>query len=146
MSDTEDIFIKPTHECADAFWQYWEENGETHKHGYYESTWGAINAAIHSSGIVSRESAHKAEIDALNEKHSLEYKESMELMQKNFDETQDLLLKRHKAEINKEVMKVLDRALNSVARLRGIDRYCEGWNGCAKEVEKIISQIKQEHE
>src|SRR5574343_575997 len=38
--------IKPTHEAADAFWKYWRENGETHKHGYYESTWGAINAAL----------------------------------------------------------------------------------------------------
>ena len=38
-------FIKPTHEAADAFWKYWQENGETHKHGYYESTWGAINSA-----------------------------------------------------------------------------------------------------
>jgi hypothetical protein len=35
-----------THEAADAFWQHWRENGETHKHGYYESTWGAINAAL----------------------------------------------------------------------------------------------------
>lgn len=40
--------IKPTHEAADAFWKYWEENGETHKHGYYESTWGAINAALNA--------------------------------------------------------------------------------------------------
>ncbi|MCO6444553.1 MAG: hypothetical protein J5J04_10775, partial [Anaerolineae bacterium] len=38
--------VKPTHEAADAFWRYWHENGETHKHGYYESTWGAINAAL----------------------------------------------------------------------------------------------------
>lgn len=36
----------PTHEAAEAFWRYWRENGETHKHGYYESTWGAINAAL----------------------------------------------------------------------------------------------------
>ena len=40
------------HIAADAFWNYWRENGETHKHGYYESTWGAINAAIASAGIV----------------------------------------------------------------------------------------------
>ena len=38
--------IKPTHEAANAFWLYWRENGETHKHGFYESTWGAINAAL----------------------------------------------------------------------------------------------------
>jgi len=38
--------IKPTIKAADAFWRHWRENGETHKHGYYESTWGAINAAL----------------------------------------------------------------------------------------------------
>ena len=40
------------HKAADAFWQYWRENGETHKHGYYESTWGAINKAIRMVGVV----------------------------------------------------------------------------------------------
>lgn len=40
------------HKAADAFWKYWKENGETHKHGYYESTWGAINQAIRCVGIV----------------------------------------------------------------------------------------------
>ena len=40
------------HAAADAFWKYWRENGETHKHGYYESTWGAINAALRTSGVV----------------------------------------------------------------------------------------------
>lgn len=40
------------HEAADAFWNYWRANGETHKHGYYESTWGAINAAIRMVGVV----------------------------------------------------------------------------------------------
>ena len=39
------------HKAADAFWQYWRENGETHKHGYYESTWGAINAALKVAGV-----------------------------------------------------------------------------------------------
>lgn len=43
--------INPTHEAADAFWKYWAENGETHRHGYYESTWGAINAALAVSGV-----------------------------------------------------------------------------------------------
>lgn len=38
--------IEPTHEVADAFWKSWDENGKTHKHGYYESTWIAINAAL----------------------------------------------------------------------------------------------------
>lgn len=45
--------IKPTHEAADAFWKYWRENGETHVHGYYESTWGAINAALNSTGQIA---------------------------------------------------------------------------------------------
>lgn len=40
------------HRAADAFWQYWRENGETHKHGYYESTWGGINAAIRLVGVI----------------------------------------------------------------------------------------------
>ena len=40
------------HQAADAFWDYWKENGETHKHGYYESTWGAINAALRTVGVV----------------------------------------------------------------------------------------------
>jgi hypothetical protein len=43
--------IRPTHEAADAFWAFWRENGETHKHGYYESTWGAINAALRVAGL-----------------------------------------------------------------------------------------------
>ena len=41
--------VSPTHEAADAFWKYWRANGETHHHGYYESTWGAINAALNVS-------------------------------------------------------------------------------------------------
>ncbi len=40
-----------THEAADAFWKHWRENGETHKHGYYESTWGAINKAIDAAKV-----------------------------------------------------------------------------------------------
>jgi hypothetical protein len=40
------------HKAADAFWGYWNENGETHKRGYYESTWGAINRAIRMIGVV----------------------------------------------------------------------------------------------
>jgi hypothetical protein len=42
-----DIFCE--HKVADAFWKYWRENGETHKHGYYESTWGAIRAALRTA-------------------------------------------------------------------------------------------------
>ena len=47
------VYLNPTHEAADAFWEYWKSNGETHKHGYYESTWGAINAALAVSGVVT---------------------------------------------------------------------------------------------
>lgn len=39
------------HKAADAFWDYWRANGETHKHGYYESTWGAINRALIVVGV-----------------------------------------------------------------------------------------------
>jgi hypothetical protein len=45
------LAVNPTHEAADAFWTYWRENGETHRHGYYESTWGAINSALRAAGI-----------------------------------------------------------------------------------------------
>ena len=47
--------INPSHEAADAFWKYWRENGETGKHGYYESTWGAINAALKVAGLAEKE-------------------------------------------------------------------------------------------
>lgn len=57
------VYIKPTHEAADAFWKYWKENGDTHKHGYYESTWGAINAAIRAGGLEIR-SEHSDSIHA----------------------------------------------------------------------------------
>jgi hypothetical protein len=40
------------HKAADAFWTYWTTNGETHKRGHYESTWGAINRAIRLVGVV----------------------------------------------------------------------------------------------
>jgi hypothetical protein len=45
------LIIRPTHEGADAFWKAWKEFGETHKHGYYESTWTSINQAISASGL-----------------------------------------------------------------------------------------------
>ena len=44
------------HHVADAFWEYWNENGETHKHGYYESTWGALAKALHRAAIQAEES------------------------------------------------------------------------------------------
>lgn len=37
------------HHVADAFWKSWEVNGVQHKHGYYESTWIALRAAIRAS-------------------------------------------------------------------------------------------------
>lgn len=43
------------HKAADAFWQYWRKNGVPHKHGYYESTWGAINQALRHVGVISHE-------------------------------------------------------------------------------------------
>jgi hypothetical protein len=42
---------KDCHKAADAFWQYWRENGVPHKKGYYESTWGAINQALRYVGV-----------------------------------------------------------------------------------------------
>ena len=35
-----------THKAVDAFWRVWMEVGEPHKHGVYESTWMAIDAAL----------------------------------------------------------------------------------------------------
>ncbi len=40
------------HEAADEFWRVWNEVGEPHKHGYYESTWMAINAALAKVGVI----------------------------------------------------------------------------------------------
>lgn len=53
------------HKAADAFWDYWKENGETHKHGYYESTWGAINRALRTVGVVEHEHM-RAAADAID--------------------------------------------------------------------------------
>lgn len=46
---------KNCHLAADAFWQSWRENGKTHKRGYYEATWGAINEALRLCGVVEHE-------------------------------------------------------------------------------------------
>ena len=35
-----------THRAADEFWRVWREVGESGKHGYYESTWMAVDAAM----------------------------------------------------------------------------------------------------
>lgn len=60
------VMHKDCHKAADAFWKYWNENGETHKHGYYESTWGAINQALRTVGVIENEymKAAAAAIDA----------------------------------------------------------------------------------
>ena len=34
------------HHVADEFWRAWNENGERHKHGFYESTWMSLRAAL----------------------------------------------------------------------------------------------------
>ncbi len=44
MSDNTKLPL--SHEACDAFWEYWNDNGLTGKHGYYESTWGAIQAYL----------------------------------------------------------------------------------------------------
>lgn len=55
-----------SHFAAVAFWKYWNENGETHKRGYYESTWGAINCAIRIVGVVQHPAASESAVrDAL---------------------------------------------------------------------------------
>jgi len=56
---TKRLCIEPTPAAADAFWDYWDANED--KHGVYETTWGAINAAIKASGIV--EHVHDPEIE-----------------------------------------------------------------------------------
>lgn len=48
------------HKAADAFWTYWNENGETHKRGYYESTWGAINCALRTVGVAEHDYGERA--------------------------------------------------------------------------------------
>lgn len=40
------------YKSANAFWEYWRENGIPHKHGYFESTWGAINQALRYVGVI----------------------------------------------------------------------------------------------
>lgn len=39
------------HKAVDAFWEAWNKNGANGKHGYYESTWHAINAAVRIVGV-----------------------------------------------------------------------------------------------
>jgi len=46
-----------SHEACDAFWEYWKENGETHKHGFYESTWGAIRAYLEKAATTEDQRA-----------------------------------------------------------------------------------------
>jgi hypothetical protein len=49
--EQEEITFPLSHEGCDSFWKYWNENGETHKHGYYESTWGAIRAYLETAAV-----------------------------------------------------------------------------------------------
>ena len=42
--------IEFSHEAVDAFWRKWQEIGEPHKHGVYESTWMAFKAAMEAGG------------------------------------------------------------------------------------------------
>ena len=63
------VMDKDCHKAADAFWNYWRENGETHKHGYYESTWGAVNAAMRTVGVIESKTM-KAATDAINKARS----------------------------------------------------------------------------
>ncbi len=47
----QDVYIPPkgtqfSHKVADEFWRVWELNGTYSQHGYYESTWMAIWAAL----------------------------------------------------------------------------------------------------
>ena len=44
--------IKPNREAADAFWAYWEEHREAGDESGYDSTIGAINAALAVAGVV----------------------------------------------------------------------------------------------
>ncbi len=47
------------HHVADAFWNSWKANGETHKHGYYESTWMSLRAAF----IVAQDTQEEASME-----------------------------------------------------------------------------------
>lgn len=42
--------IEFSHESVDAFWKVWQEVGEPHKHGVYESTWMSFKAAMAAGG------------------------------------------------------------------------------------------------
>lgn len=52
---TTGLAINPTHEAANAFWHHWNNHGRKSIDGYYESTWGAINAALKVGGLHVRE-------------------------------------------------------------------------------------------
>lgn len=42
--------IEFSHEAVDAFWKKWQEVGEPHIHGVYESTWMAFGEAMKAGG------------------------------------------------------------------------------------------------
>ena len=54
MSEDRGYYIPPKgkqfgHKVAEEFWRVWNEVGEPHKHGFYESTWMALWAALEAS-------------------------------------------------------------------------------------------------
>ena len=53
------------HHVAKAFWDTWEENGETHKHGFYESTWMALRAAMDASGITAENESLRSRLSGM---------------------------------------------------------------------------------
>jgi hypothetical protein len=58
LKEREDTFIPPkgtqfSQDAADEFWRVWNENGPTCKHGYYESTWMAIWAALKVNATIT---------------------------------------------------------------------------------------------
>ena len=65
-----------SHEAVDAFWKVWNEVGEPHKHGVYESTWMAFRAAFESNGkcqlsAVTELKAAEAKLKAIKADHKI---------------------------------------------------------------------------
>lgn len=61
------------HEPVDAFWRVWQENGETGKHGVYESTWMALDAALNalSENALTDEDIERSWINAVRQHFDL---------------------------------------------------------------------------
>lgn len=45
------IWVHPTHEAAEAFWDSWEKSGKEGRLNRDERTWDAINDALEAGGI-----------------------------------------------------------------------------------------------